>query len=69
MPSAECGEGERQPDVVSAESRTGAEANIRLQHDCRGTGISMVIPAAVITHLGMPVRSSPPPSSFLMPDE
>ena len=69
MPSAECGEGERQPDVVPAESRTGAGTNIRLQHDYGETGISMVIPAAVITHLGMPVRSSPPPPSFLMPGE
>ena len=50
---------ERQTDVVPAKSRTGAGTNIRLQHDYRKTGISMVIPAAVITHLGMPVRSSP----------
>ena len=57
----------KRPDVVPAESRTGAETNIRLQHVQKGTGISMVISAAVITHLGMPVRSSPPPPSFLMP--
>ena len=61
--------GEKRTDVVPAESRTGAETNIRLQHDYGKTGISMMIPAAVITHLGMPVRSSPPPPSFLMPDE
>ena len=63
------GEGVKRPDVVPAESRTGAGTNIRLQRLFGNTGISMVIPAAVITHLGMPVRSSPPPPSFLMPDE
>ena len=34
----------------------------------RGTGISILIPAAVGTHLLMVVRSSPPPPSPLMPD-
>jgi len=60
---------ERQTDVVPAKSRAGAGINIRLQRLFGKTGISMVIPAAVITHLGMPVRSSPSPPSFLMPDE
>ena len=69
MPSAGHVEEGSQTDVVPAESRTGTGTNIRLQQDYGETGISMAIPAAVITRQGMPVRSSPPPPSFLMPGE